>query len=57
MNMITMIMIMRMMMIIAMRITVTTLLHQAPLVHLEKLLFWNLGLAKLPPVRRLIKTE
>ena len=30
--------------------------HQAPLVHLEKLLFWKLGLAKLPSVRR-IKTE
>ena len=30
--------------------------HQAPLVHLEKLLFHKLGLGKLPPVRR-IKTE
>ena len=30
--------------------------HQAPLVHLEKLLFHKLGLGKLPPVRR-IKAE
>ena len=28
---------------------------QAPLVHLEKLLYWSLGLARLPSVRRLKK--
>ena len=33
-----------------------TLLSQAPLVHLEKLLYYKLGLAKLPSVRR-IKSE
>jgi len=31
-------------------------LFEAPLVHLEKILFYNLGLGKLPPVRR-IKAE
>ena len=30
--------------------------YQAPLVHLEKILLYNLGLGKLPPVRR-IKAE
>jgi hypothetical protein len=28
------------------------LVAQAPMVHLEKLLYWSLGLAKLPSVRR-----
>ena len=56
MNIIRMIMKMIMMMVMAMAITIMPLVHQAPLVHLEKLLFWKLGLAKLPSVRR-IKTE
>ena len=56
MNMIRVIMRMIMLMVMAMSITIMSLVHQAPLVHLEKLLFWKLGLAKLPSVRR-IKTE
>ena len=36
--------------------TMMTLFSQAPLVHLEKLLYYKLGLAKLPSVRR-IKSE
>jgi hypothetical protein len=33
-----------------------SLILQAPMVHLEKLLYWSLGVGGLPPVRR-VKTE
>ena len=59
MTMTTMTAMMTMMTMVTMVTIITmimTLAYQAPLVHLEKLLFYSLGLGKLPPVRR-IKTE
>ena len=56
MKMMTMMTIITMMTMVTMMTMIMTLAFQAPLVHLEKLLFYSLGLGKLPPVRR-IKTE